>query len=98
MCICKKLKWHKVQTNEDIIPLNIPAKMCRTCQLGEIRFMTPIRVDELIQLSTDCPECDRLCIDIARIPSLIKNWRILTETSHKKELDKYLDYKFHIIV
>jgi hypothetical protein len=57
------------------------SKMCRTCQQGQIRFITPITKKEVIRLCTECPECGILAIRINSFPSLIKNWMVFTETS-----------------
>ncbi len=74
--------------------------MCRICEIGEIRFITPITKAEAAGLTTRCPGCGGLAIEINRFPSLIKNWKVFTKHTNYKKIydDDNLNYYCLIIV
>lgn len=73
--------------------------MCRICEPSQIRFITPITKAEATRLTTKCPECGGLAIDINSFPSLIKNWKVFTKHTHYTiDGDDNLDYYCLIIV
>jgi hypothetical protein len=80
-------------------------KMCNTCSLGQVKFTTPITLDELNYVGTNkfirrCQECDEHAFVISkfRVPSLISCWKILTPTSQQYEPNNNVVYNFRLIV
>jgi hypothetical protein len=79
--------------------------MCNTCSPAQVKFTTPITLDELDVMGAKkfirrCEECDEYAFMISKfkVPSLILSWKILTPTSQLYEPINNVVYKFRMIV